>query len=206
MQPFTTHTGIIAPLDRANVDTDAIIPKQFLRKVTRTGFGQHLFHEWRYLDYDGTEENPEFILNQTPFREATVLLARDNFGCGSSREHAPWALDDFGFKVVVAPSFADIFYNNCFKNGMLPVVLPAETVAALFAAVAQSPGVTLSADLENQVVTGPDGKSHPFEIGTFAKQCLLQGLDQIGWTLQFEDQIDAYEKKLAADRPWMSGR
>lgn len=206
MQPFTTHTGIIAPLDRANVDTDAIIPKQFLRKVTRTGFGQHLFHEWRYLDYDGTEENPEFILNQTPFREATVLLARDNFGCGSSREHAPWALDDFGFKVVVAPSFADIFYNNCFKNGMLPVVLPAETVAALFAAVAQSPGATLSADLENQVVTGPDGKSHPFEIGTFAKQCLLQGLDQIGWTLQFEDQIDAYEKKLAADRPWMSGR
>lgn len=206
MQPFTTHTGIIAPLDRANVDTDAIIPKQFLRKVTRTGFGQHLFHEWRFLDYDGTQENPEFILNQMPFREATVLLARDNFGCGSSREHAPWALDDFGFKVVVAPSFADIFYNNCFKNGMLPVVLPAETVAALFEAVTRSPGVTLSADLEKQVVTGPDGKSHTFEIGTFAKQCLLQGLDQIGWTLQFEDQIGAYEKKLEADRPWMSGR
>lgn len=206
MKPFTTHTGIMAPLDRANVDTDAIIPKQFLRKVTRTGFGQHLFHEWRFLDYEGTQENPEFILNQNPFREATVLLARDNFGCGSSREHAPWALDDFGFKVVVAPSFADIFYNNCFKNGMLPVVLPAEKVAALFDAVTKSPGVTLTADLEKQVVTGPDNEPHSFEIGTFAKQCLLQGLDQIGWTLQFEDQIDVYEKKLAADRSWMSGR
>lgn len=206
MHPFATHTGIIAPLDRANVDTDAIIPKQFLRKVTRTGFGQHLFHEWRFLDYEGTRENPEFILNQTPFREATVLLARDNFGCGSSREHAPWALEDFGFKVVVAPSFADIFYNNCFKNGMLPIVLPAEKVAALFNAVTQSPGVTLSADLEKQVVTGPDGEIHAFEIGTFAKQCLLQGLDQIGWTLQFADQIDVFENKLAADRPWMSSR
>ncbi len=206
MQPFTTHTGIMAPLDRANVDTDAIIPKQFLRKVTRTGFGQHLFHEWRFLDYEGTQENPEFILNRTPFREATVLLARDNFGCGSSREHAPWALNDFGFKVVVAPSFADIFYNNCFKNGMLPVVLPAETVANLFDAVTNSPGVTLSADLEKQVVIGPDNKPHAFEIGTFAKQCLLQGLDQIGWTLQFKDQIDVYEEKLEADRPWMSGR
>lgn len=206
MQPFTTHTGIMAPLDRANVDTDAIIPKQFLRKVTRTGFGQHLFHEWRFLDYEGTKENPDFILNRAPFREATVLLARDNFGCGSSREHAPWALDDFGFKVVVAPSFADIFYNNCFKNGMLPVVLPAAKIAALFDAVAQSPGVTLTADLEQQVVTGPDGAVHAFEIGTFAKQCLLQGLDQIGWTLQFEGQIDAYEKELAANQTWMSGR
>ena len=203
MQPFTTHTGIMAPLDRANVDTDAIIPKQFLRKVTRTGFGQHLFHEWRFLDYEGTKENPDFVLNQKPFRKATVLLARDNFGCGSSREHAPWALNDFGFKVIVAPSFADIFYNNCFKNGMLPVVLPAQTVADLFDAATNTPGTTLSADLARQVVTVPDGEEHSFDIGTFAKQCLLQGLDQIGWTLQFVDQIDVYEKQLEADRPWM---
>jgi len=205
MQPFTTHTGIIAPLDRANVDTDAIIPKQFLRKVTRTGFGRHLFHEWRFIDYEGTEENPDFVLNQTPYRKATVLLARDNFGCGSSREHAPWALHDFGFKVIVAPSFADIFYNNCFKNGMLPVVLSSTTVDALFAQVAQAPGLKLSANLEKQVIIDPAGKQHPFEIGTFAKQCLLQGLDQIGWTLQFEARIEAYEERLDANRPWMRG-
>src|SRR6266487_974085 len=159
MKPFTTHTGIAAPLDRVNIDTDAIIPKQFLKKIEKTGFGKHLFHEWRYLDYEGTQENPKFVLNQEPYRKATVLLTRDNFGCGSSREHAPWALLDYGFRCLIAPSFADIFFNNCFKNGMLPVVLQPAEVAQLFQEVAAQPGYQLTIDLAVQTVTTPAGAS-----------------------------------------------
>ena len=153
MQSFKQHTGLAVPLDRANIDTDAIIPKQFLRKIERTGFGKHLFHEWRYLDYEGTKENPDFILNKPPYRKATVLLARDNFGCGSSREHAPWALSDYGFRVIIAPSFADIFYNNCVKNGILLVPLSSESVDELFKEASKSSGLTVSADLEKQVIS-----------------------------------------------------
>jgi 3-isopropylmalate/(R)-2-methylmalate dehydratase small subunit len=202
MEPFIKHTGIAAPLDRVNVDTDAIIPKQFLRKIERTGFGVHLFHELRYSDYEGTTENPEFILNKTEYRKSTVLLARDNFGCGSSREHAPWALSDYGFRVIIAPSFADIFYNNCVKNGILLVRLKTSEVDELFRQVEQEPGVTITADLEQQVVIGPDGKEYPFDINSFAKTCLLKGLDQIGWTLQFEDMVKSFEKKLSEEKPW----
>ena len=203
MEPFTTHTGIAAPLDRANVDTDAIIPKQFLRKIERTGFGRHLFHEWRYTDYDGTRENPDFILNQPVYRPATVLLARDNFGCGSSREHAPWALADYGFRVIIAPSFADIFANNCVKNGILLVTLPAEQVEDLFRQVLAAPGAKISADLQSQTVTAPDGKKYSFEIAAFAKHCLAKGLDQIGWTMQFAEQINAFEEGLKTSQPWL---
>jgi 3-isopropylmalate/(R)-2-methylmalate dehydratase small subunit len=204
MQPLTTHTGIAAPLDRINVDTDAIIPKQFLRKIERTGFGKHLFHEWRYADYEGTKENPDFILNKPEYRRASVLLARDNFGCGSSREHAPWALADYGFRVIIAPSFADIFYNNCVKNGILLVVLKAQEVDDLFRQLFQKPGVVLTADLEKQTVTVPQGKAYHFDINAFSKTCLLKGLDQIGWTLQFEDKIRAFEWKLKLEKPWLA--
>ena len=202
MKPFTRHTGIAAPLDRANVDTDAIIPKQFLRRIERTGFGRHLFHEWRFLDYEGTRENPDFVLNQEPYRRATILLARTNFGCGSSREHAPWALEDFGFKVIVAPSFADIFYNNCIQNGMLPVILREQELDTLFAQAAAQPGLELTADLEQQQLTDPQGRAYAFHLEPFAKHCLLNGLDPIGWTLQFEEQIGAYERQLAQFQPW----
>ena len=204
MEPFIKHTGIAVPLDRVNVDTDAIVPKQFLRKIERTGFGAHLFHEWRYKDYEGTTENPEFILNKPAFRKATVLLARDNFGCGSSREHAPWALFDYGFRAIIAPSFADIFYNNCVKNGILLVRLETRVIDELFRQVEQKPGVTITADLEKQVVIGPDGKECPFDINSFAKACLLKGLDQIGWTQQFEDRIVSFEKKRSKEKPWMA--
>ena len=204
MQPFTTHTGIAAPLDRANVDTDAIIPKQFLRKIERTGFGRHLFHEWRFTDYEGTRENPDFILNQDTYRQATILLARDNFGCGSSREHAPWALNDFGFQVIVAPSIADIFYNNCIQNGMLPVVLTDTEVDTLFDLAQANPPLELTIDLAGQALIRPDGEKYTFQIGAFAKHCLLNGLDAIGWTLQFEEQISAYETRLAQERPWLA--
>lgn len=204
MQAFTEHTGIVAPLDRANIDTDAIIPKQFLRKIERTGFGKHLFHEWRYTDYEGTKENPDFILNQEPYRKATVLLTRDNFGCGSSREHAPWALEDFGFRVIIAPSFADIFYNNCIKNGILLIPLKGSEVDELFRLAEAAPGIKFHADLERQLLTLPDGKRFSFAVGAFAKQCLLKGLDQIGWTLQFEPLIAAYEQKTAAACPWLA--
>ena len=203
MEPFIKYSGIAAPLDRVNIDTDAIIPKQFLRKIERTGFGVHLFHEWRYTDYDGTVENPEFVLNRPEYREATVLLARDNFGCGSSREHAPWALSDYGFRVIIAPSFADIFYNNCIKNGILLVRLEASEVNKLFKQVEQQPGVQITADLEKQVVISPDGIEYSFEINSFAKKCLIKGLDQIGWTLQFEDKIAAFEGKLGEEKPWL---
>lgn len=204
MNPFTTHTGIAAFLDRKNVDTDMIIPKQFLKKVERAGFGKHLFHEMRYLDYEGTRENPEFILNREPYRRASVLVARENFGCGSSREHAPWALADFGFRVIIAPSFADIFYNNSFKNGILLVRLSGAEVDALFQELAANPGATISADLPKQTIKTAGGKTYSFEIPAFAKECLLKGLDQIGWTLQFENEIASFEKKLAVEKPWLA--
>jgi 3-isopropylmalate/(R)-2-methylmalate dehydratase small subunit len=202
MEAFTTLTGIAAPLDRSNVDTDAIIPKQFLRKIERTGFGKHLFHEWRYLDYEGTKENPDFILNKEPFRKAKILLARDNFGCGSSREHAPWAIYDFGFRCVIAPSFADIFYNNCVKNGILLVKLKPEEVDELFAVSAFGKSGLIAVDLDKQVV-GALGKKYSFEIDAFNKECLLKGLDQVGWTLQYASKIDAFEAAIAKDKPWL---
>ena len=202
LEPFKKHKGIAVPLDRVNIDTDAIIPKQFLRKIERTGFGVHLFHEWRYTDYNGTIENPEFILNKSEYRKATVLLARDNFGCGSSREHAPWALSDYGFRVIIAPSFADIFYNNCVKNGILLVRLKTSDVDELFQQVDREHGIRITADLERQVVIGPDSKEYTFDINAFSKTCLLNGLDQIGWTLQFEDKIISFEQRLSEEKPW----
>ena len=203
MEAFKTITGVAAPLDRSNVDTDAIIPKQFLRKIERTGFGKHLFHEWRFLDYEGTKENPDFVLNKDSFRKATILLARDNFGCGSSREHAPWALADFGIRCIIAPSFADIFYNNCMKNGILPVRLKAEEVDELFAVAAFGQSGQIAVDLEKQVVNAA-GKKFSFAIDSFNKDCLLKGLDQIGWTLQYVDAIAAYETKIVQERPWVA--
>ncbi|MDE2027853.1 MAG: 3-isopropylmalate dehydratase small subunit [Candidatus Omnitrophica bacterium] len=202
MQPFKTHTGIAAPLNRVNVDTDAIVPKQFLRKIEKSGFGKHLFHEWRFTDYEGTKENADFILNQPTYRKATVLLARDNFGCGSSREHAPWALGDFGFKVIIAPSFADIFYNNCVKNGILLVRLSSKEVDEIFAFLGKNKGAVISADLPAQTVTAGQ-KTYKFQIDAFNKECLLKGLDSIGWTLQYQDKIAAYENKLKSEHPWL---
>ena len=204
MEAFKKHTGIAVPLERVNVDTDAIIPKQFLRKIERTGFGVHLFHEWRYTDYEGTCENAEFALNQPVYRQATVLLARDNFGCGSSREHAPWALFDYGFRVIIAPSFADIFYNNCVKNGLLLVRLTSDEVDHLFKQAGENAGSQVTVDLEQQLVTGSDNQSYSFEIDPFAKTCLINGLDQIGWTKQFEDQIVSFEEKLTIEKPWLT--
>ncbi len=202
MEPFTTHTGIAAPLDRVNVDTDAIIPKQFLRKIERTGFGKHLFHEWRFVDYEGTQENPDFLLNQPRFRKATILVTRENFGCGSSREHAPWALADFGFRVIIAPSFADIFYNNCMKNGILLAVLKSKEVDAIFKYIETTPDAAITADLINQgIIAGK--KKYKFPINAFSKECLLKGLDGIGWTMQFKDRISAYEEKTTAAHPWL---
>lgn len=204
MEPINEHSGIAAPLDRVNVDTDAIVPKQFLRKIERTGFGAHLFHEWRFTDYEGTQENSEFVLNQAEYRNASILLARDNFGCGSSREHAPWALSDYGFKVIIAPSFADIFYNNCIKNGILLIRLETDEVEELFQQALNHPDQDITADLESQTVTTPNGKSYSFEIDTFAKECLIKGLDQIGWTQQFNDKIQEYENTLNQDKPWLA--
>ncbi len=204
MEPFRTHTGIVAPLDRANIDTDAIIPKQFLKKIDRKGFGKHLFHEWRYLDYEGTKENPDFILNKQEYRQATVLLTRDNFGCGSSREHAPWALSDFGFRVIIAPSFADIFFNNCSKNGILLVPLRSQEVDDLFKEVAQNKGTRITADLEKRTVETSNGKEYRFDINEFTRECLLNGLDQIDWTEKFKDKIEAFEKKIKKEKPWLA--
>lgn len=197
MAKFTQHTGLVVPLDAANVDTDAIIPKQFLQKVTRTGFGQHLFHDWRFLDDAGQQPNPEFVLNQTHYKGASILLARENFGCGSSREHAPWALTDYGFKVVIAPSFADIFYGNSFNNQLLPVKLSDEEVDELFKLVDGQEGITFTVDLENQVVQA-GSKSYPFEIDSFRRHCMINGLDSIGLTLQHEASITEYEKNQPA--------
>ena len=204
MEAFTRLEALTALLDRINVDTDQIIPKQFLKKIERTGFGKHLFHDWRYLDDEGTRLNPDFVLNEDRYQGAEILLARDNFGCGSSREHAPWALLDYGFRSIIAPSFADIFFNNCRKNGILLVVLTEDQVEALFQEVKGREGCQLEVDLEEQEVRSPAGLCFPFQIDQFSRKCLLQGLDDIGWTLQFEEQIGAFERKTAADRPWLS--
>ena len=193
MQPFTTHTGLVAAMDRANVDTDQIIPKQFLKRIERTGFGQFLFFDWRFAD-DGSP-NPQFELNEPRFAGASILLARRNFGCGSSREHAPWALDDYGFRVILAPSFADIFYNNCFKNGMLPIKLDDATVEDLFQRVARHEGYELTVDLDKQLLTDEHGLSLSFEVDPFRRHCLLNGLDDIAMTLEFAPQIAAFEAK-----------
>jgi len=210
MQKFTLLDGLVVPLDRANVDTDAIIPKQFLKSIKRSGFGPNAFDEWRYLDHgepgmDNSKRilNPDFVLNQPRYRGAQILLARENFGCGSSREHAPWALEDYGFRVIIAPSFADIFFNNCFKNGLLPIRLAAEKVDALFKAVEATPGYRLEIDLEQQTITAPDGTEYQFEVETFRKHCLLNGLDDIGLTLQHVDEIKVFEAKHRAAQPWL---
>jgi 3-isopropylmalate/(R)-2-methylmalate dehydratase small subunit len=210
MEKFDTLTGLVAPLDRPNVDTDAIIPKQFLKSIRRSGFGPNLFDEWRYLDHgepgmDNSARplNPDFVLNQARYRDAVILLARENFGCGSSREHAVWALLDQGLRVVIAPSFADIFFNNCYKNGVLPVVLPADTVNALFAATAATPGYTLTVDLAAQQIVTPDRGALDFEIDPFRKDCLLRGLDDIGLTLQHANAIRTFEERHRAAAPWL---
>ena len=212
MEKFVTHTGLVAPLDRANVDTDAIIPKQFLKSIKRSGFGPNLFDAWRYLDQgepgmDNSRRplNPNFVLNQPRYRGASILLARENFGCGSSREHAPWALIDYGFRAVIAPSYADIFFNNCFKNGVLPIVLPAAGVDLLFHEVLAEPGYRLTVDLPAQAVITPSGNTHAFDIDPFRKHCLVNGLDEIGLTLQHVDEIKAFEAKRRAEQPWLFG-
>ena len=209
MRAFTQLEALVAPLDRANVDTDAIIPKQFLKSINRSGFGPNLFDEWRYLDQgepgmDNSTRpvNPEFVLNLPRYAGAQILLTRDNFGCGSSREHAPWALDDFGIRALVGTSFADIFFNNCFKNGLLPIVLPAEVVDRLFADCAAAEGYRLTVDLAAQEVREADGPAHGFEIDPFRKQCLLNGWDEIGLTLRHEDEIRAYEARRKAAHPY----
>jgi len=208
MQAFTLHTGLVAPMDRENVDTDAIIPKQFLKSIQRTGFGPNLFDEWRYKDpgYPGQDPasrvpNPDFVLNQPRYQGASVLLARRNFGCGSSREHAPWALDQFGFRAVIAPSFADIFFTNCFKSGLLPIVLPEDAVAQLFDEVNAFVGYKLTIDLPRQVVAKPDGAEIPFDVQAFRKYCLVNGFDDIGLTLRHADKIRDYEAERLAKMP-----
>jgi 3-isopropylmalate/(R)-2-methylmalate dehydratase small subunit len=211
MQQFTIHRGLVAPMDRENVDTDAIIPKQFLKSIRKTGFGPNLFDEWRYLDpgYPGQDPksrkpNPDFVLNQARYQGASILLARKNFGCGSSREHAPWALDQYGFRAIIAPSFADIFFNNCFKNGLLPIVLPELTVAKLFDACFAFPGYQLTIDLERQVVVQAQGEEIPFEVQPFRKYCLLNGFDDIGLTLRHKEKISAFEAQRLAQKPWLA--
>jgi 3-isopropylmalate/(R)-2-methylmalate dehydratase small subunit len=200
MQAFTTHTGLAVAIDSPNIDTDQIIPKQFLSKVTRDGFGVHLFHDWRYLDEAGNHPNPEFCLNQPRYRGASVLLAQENFGCGSSREHAPWALADFGFRAIIAPSFADIFYGNAINNGLLPVVLSHEQVQALIDEVTAKEGAQIEIDLEQGTVTAPSGKCFSFSMAASARVKLLEGLDAIGQTLAFEPEIRAYESGIPAWR------
>ena len=211
MQTFTLLKGLVAPMDRENVDTDAIIPKQFLKSIRKTGFGQNLFDEWRFLDagYPGQDPgsrqpNPDFVLNQPRYAGAAILLARKNFGCGSSREHAPWALDQFGFRAIIAPSYADIFFNNSFKNGLLPIVLSDSQVGQLFDEVAAFPGYTLTIDLERQVVIKPGGDELPFEVQAFRKYCLLNGFDDIGLTLRHADKINAFEAHRLAQKPWLA--
>ena len=194
MEAFKEHVGLAAPLNRLNVDTDQIIPKQFLKRIERTGFGQFLFYDWRFLD--NGDLNSDFVLNEPRYQEASILVAGANFGCGSSREHAPWALQQYGFKAVIAPSFADIFRNNCYKNGLLPITLPDDVTGALMEQIEGQEGYRLMIDLEAQQVVQPDGTSHLFEIGDFEKHCLLNGLDEIGWTLQFDEQISAYEGRI----------
>ena len=211
MTPFRIHTGLVAPMDRENVDTDAIIPKQFLKSIKRSGFGPNLFDEWRYLDHgepgqdpSTRKPNPDFVLNQPRYRGASVLLARKNFGCGSSREHAPWALEQFGFRAIIAPSYADIFFNNCFKNGLLPIALPEEQMARLFDEAAAFVGYSLTIDLEQQIVIEPDGATIPFEVQPFRKYCLLGGFDDIGLTLRHADKIRAFEAERLLTKPWLA--
>jgi len=211
MQAFTVHQGLVAPIDRANVDTDAIIPKQFLKSIARSGFGPNLFDEWRYLDKGEPGQdpavrkpNPDFVLNQPRYAGASVLLCRQNFGCGSSREHAPWALEQYGFRALIAPSFADIFFNNCFKNGILPIVLPEAVVSRLFDEVAAFPGYRLTVDLPRQVVLRPDGEELPFEVQAFRKYCLVNGFDDIGLTLRHAEKIRAFEAERLAKMPWLA--
>jgi 3-isopropylmalate/(R)-2-methylmalate dehydratase small subunit len=214
MEKFTVHTGVVAPLDRANVDTDAIIPKQFLKSIKRTGFGPNAFDEWRYLDHgepgqDNSKRplNPDFVLNQARYQGASVLLTRENFGCGSSREHAPWALDQYGFRAIIAPSFADIFYNNCFKNGLLPIVLTEQQVDHLFNETYAFNGFQLTVDLDKQVVRTTDGSAeYPFEVAAFRRYCLLNGFDDIGLTLRHADKIRQYEAERLVRQPWLNNR
>ena len=211
MDKFTVHKGLVAPMDRENVDTDAIIPKQFLKSIKRSGFGPNLFDEWRYLDHGepgqdpaSRKPNPDFVLNQPRYQGASILIARGNFGCGSSREHAPWALQQYGFRALIAPSFADIFFNNTFKNGVLPIVLPESQVARLFDEVFAFPGYQLTVDLERQVVVKPDGEELPFDVQPFRKYCLLNGFDDIGLTLRQADKIRAFEAERLATKPWLA--
>ena len=211
MQKFTLLKGLVAPMDRENVDTDAIIPKQFLKSIRKTGFGPNLFDEWRYLDHGEPgmdaatrKPNPDFVLNQPRYAGASILLARKNFGCGSSREHAPWALQQYGFRSVIAPSFADIFFNNCFKNGLLPIVLPDSVVGKLFDEVAAFPGYQLTVDLDRQVIVKPDGTEIAFDVQPFRKYCLLNGFDDIGLTLRQTDKIKAFEAERLANKPWLA--
>ncbi len=213
MQAFTVHRGVVVPIDRENVDTDAIIPKQFLKSIRRTGFGPNLFDEWRYLDHGepgqdpaSRRPNPDFVLNQARYQGASIMLARKNFGCGSSREHAPWAIEQWGIRALIAPSFADIFYNNCFKTGLLPIVLPEHEVARLFDEVAGFVGYTLSVDLPRQRVVKPDGSELPFEVTEFRKNCLVGGLDEIGLTLRKSDKVRAFEAERIARMPWLAHR
>ena len=211
MNKFTILKGVVAPMDRENVDTDAIIPKQFLKSIRKTGFGPNLFDEWRYLDKGEPGEdvskrkpNPDFVFNQPRYAGASILLARKNFGCGSSREHAPWAIEQYGFRALIAPSYADIFFNNCFKNGILPIVLPEAQVAQLFDEVAAFPGYQLTIDLERQVIVKAQGEEIPFEVQAFRKYCLLNGLDDIGLTLKHKDKIAAFETERLAKKPWLA--
>jgi 3-isopropylmalate/(R)-2-methylmalate dehydratase small subunit len=211
MQKFSLLKGLVAPMDRENVDTDAIIPKQFLKSIRKTGFGQNLFDEWRYLDpgYPGQDPetrkpNPDFVLNQPRYAGASILLARKNFGCGSSREHAPWAMDQYGFRAIIAPSYADIFFNNSFKNGLLPIVLSDAQVSQLFADALAFPGYALTIDLERQVVVKPGGEELPFEVQAFRKYCLLNGFDDIGLTLRHADKIKTFEAERLANKPWLA--
>ncbi|KJS08919.1 MAG: 3-isopropylmalate dehydratase [Gammaproteobacteria bacterium BRH_c0] len=212
MKAFVSHKGMVGPMDLANVDTDMIIPKQFLKSIKRSGFGPYLFDEMRYLDEGWYGKdcstrplNPDFALNQARYQGISILLARDNFGCGSSREHAPWALDDYGIRAIIAPSFADIFYNNCFKNGMLPIILDKAIVDRLFTEVAATEGYTLNIDLQAQTIVTPSGETIAFDIDAFRKQCLLEGLDEIGLTLKVADKIHQFEKQHMLAQPWMFG-
>jgi len=211
MQKFTLLKGLVAPMDRENVDTDAIIPKQFLKSIRKTGFGQNLFDEWRYLDAgfpgqdpNSRKPNPDFVLNQPRYQGASILLARKNFGCGSSREHAPWALDQYGFRAIIAPSYADIFFNNSFKNGLLPIALSEAQVSQLFDEAAAFPGYALTIDLERQVIVKPGGEELPFEVQAFRKYCLLNGFDDIALTLRQADKIKAFESRRLVQKPWLA--
>jgi 3-isopropylmalate/(R)-2-methylmalate dehydratase small subunit len=213
MQAFRIHTGLVAPLDRENVDTDAIIPKQFLKSIKKSGFGPNLFDEWRYLDHGepgqdpaSRKPNPDFVLNQPRYQGASVLVTRKNFGCGSSREHAPWALDQYGFRAILAPSYADIFFNNCFKNGLLPIVLPEHVIDRLFDEVNAFVGYQLTIDLDRQVVERPDCEAIPFDVQPFRKFCLLNGFDDIGLTLRHADKIRAFEAERLLQKPWLAQR